>query len=427
MPQIVLPTLHSGQVEIYRNRDRYNAVRCGRRFGKTKLMVTIAANVAAKGGKVGLFCPEYRQLLEPWKECKSILKPVIDTASKNEGQMTTTTAGLIDIWATKDNELAGRGREYDVVLLDEAAFSKSPDMLQEIWPKSIKPTLLTRRGSAWVFSTPKGIDADNFFYAICNDKSLGFKDHYAPTSSNPYVPPDELEKERLSNHPMVFKQEFLAEFVDWSGDALFAADKWLGDDGQPLPHPARVDSVFATVDTAVKDGKEHDGTGVIFWAVSRYHGAPLMVLDWDIVQIEGALLETWLPTVYQRLEQLATICGARMGSLGAFIEDKASGTILLQQAARRGWPATPIDSKLTAVGKDEGAISVSGYHYTGQVKMSRYAFEKTSMFKGQTRNHLITQVTSFRLGDKDAHKRADDLLDAYRYGLSIALGNADGY
>jgi len=77
-----------------------------------------------------------------------------------------------------------------------------------------------------------------------------------------------------------------------------------------------------------------------------------MILDWDIVQIEGALLETWLPIVFRRLGELAQQCGARMGSLGALIEDKNSGTILLQQALRRGMPAQAIDSKLTAMGKD---------------------------------------------------------------------------
>ena len=48
----------------------------------------------------------------------------------------------------------------------------------------------------------------------------------------------------------------------------------------------------------------------------------LVILDWDVSQIEGALLETWLPTVFQQLEHLARKCRARMGSLGAMIEDK---------------------------------------------------------------------------------------------------------
>jgi hypothetical protein len=51
---------------------------------------------------------------------------------------------------------------------------------------------------------------------------------------------------------------------------------------------------------------------------------------------------TEFPGVFERLEQLARLCGARHGALGAFIEDKNSGTILLQQAARRNWTAHPI-------------------------------------------------------------------------------------
>ena len=59
-----------------------------------------------------------------------------------------------------------------------------------------------------------------------------------------------------------------------------------------------------------------------------------MILDWDIVQIEGALLEVWLPSVFECLEELSRRCGAR-GDPGAWIEDKSSGTILLQQALGR--------------------------------------------------------------------------------------------
>jgi hypothetical protein len=93
--------------------------------------------------------------------------------------------------------------------------------------------------------------------------------------------------------------------------------------------------------------------------------APLLILDWDITQIEGALLETWLPMVFERLEELSRQCGTRHGSLGAMIEDKNSGTILLQQARHRGMRAEAIESKLTAMGKDERALSVSGYVYRG--------------------------------------------------------------
>lgn len=196
-------------------------------------------------------------------------------------------------------------------------------------------------------------------------------------------------------------------------------------DGKPVDPPFVCDSVFATLDTAVKTGSKNDGTGVVFWANGvPTVGHPLTVLDWDITQIEGSLLEVWLPTVYERLEAFAKHHRARFGSLGIFIEDKASGTILLQQAARRGWAAHAIDSKLTAMGKDERAISVSGYVNRGLIKMSHDAYDKTITYKARNGNHFLMQVFRFQLGVKD---QQDDLLDAWAYGIAIALGNNAGY
>jgi hypothetical protein len=152
----------------------------------------------------------------------------------------------------------------------------------------------------------------------------------------------------------------------------------------------------------------------------------LFILDWDVVQIEGAMLETWLPQVFARLEELAQLCRARRGSIGAFIEDKNSGTILLQQAWRRQLRVYAIDSKLTGMGKDERAISVSGYVHRELVKYTDRAFEKTVIYKRHSRNHLLDQVESCRIGDQ-ANDREDDLLDTFCYGIALALGNSEGF
>jgi hypothetical protein len=141
----------------------------------------------------------------------------------------------------------------------------------------------------------------------------------------------------------------------------------------------------------------------------------------------GAVRQScWLPTVFEKLEQLSRQCGARHGYLGAWIEDKNSGTILLQQALRRRWPAHAIESKLTALGKDERALSVSGYVHRGNVKYTDHAFAKTTIYKGKARNHLVEQVENFRIGDKES-KREDDLLDTFCYGIAIALGDEKGF
>jgi hypothetical protein len=72
--------------------------------------------------------------------------------------------------------------------------------------------------------------------------------------------------------------------------------------------------------------------------------------------------------------------------------EKNSGTILLQQALRRVLPAQAIDSRLTAKGKDERALSVSGYVHRGQVKYTEPAFNKVSTYKRRTKNHLADQI-----------------------------------
>ena len=291
-------------------------------------------------------------------------------------------------------------------------------------------------------SNTNGIDPANPMRAICPylDKGekisrFGFVDFHAPTDSNPLIPLRKANEPHLvwqarrkayfaelqaKTPPLVYQQEFLADFVDWSGAAFFTRDSLLVN-GQPVEMPPRCEAVFATIDTATKTGKEHDGTAVVYCAVVR---APivavsadgsvqspyrLVILDWDISQIEGALLETWLPTVFQTLERYARECRSRTGSLGAMIEDKSSGMVLLQHAARRGWPAHPIESELTSMGKDERAISVSGYAYNGMIKMSRHAYDKVVTYKETSRNHLLGEVVGFRIGDKSSG-RSDDLL-----------------
>lgn len=424
MPDIYLPTLHPGQVKAYMTPGRFKVIRCGRRWGKTDLAKTITGDGVAKGQSIGWFTPDYRIQAEAFTELEDLLTPIKKNSSKVDKVFRATNGGRIDFW-TLENERAGRSRKYHKVIIDEAAFTKA-NMLH-IWETAIRPALLDFRGSAYVLSTPNGIAEDNFFHSICTDPTLGFTEFHAPTHQNPYLPKSELAKLKRDNHPLVYKQEYGAEFVDWRGVQFFELAKMLDEDGLPVAMPLHVDTVFAVIDSAVKDGAQHDGTAVSYYARTKLHGYPLVLLDWDVIQIQGNLLETWLPTVYARLEELATHTKARFGSSGAFIEDKASGTILLQQAIARGWQAHPIDSKLTAAGKDGRALSVSGYVYQGLFKISQYAYDKVVQFKGITRNHWLTQVLGFRIGDPEAYKRADDLADTFTYGLSIALGNPEGY
>nr|MBW5853114.1 terminase [Yersinia enterocolitica] len=241
--------------------------------------------------------------------------------------------------------------------------------------------------------------------------------------SNPFIPKDELEETERKSDPRVWQQEYLAEFVDWSKDALLDIDKLLVD-GQPVGVPKHCDVVFAVMDTALKGGTENDGTGVVYFAYERTYSEPLLtIVDWDVTQIKASLLPDYMPGVFANLERLEKLCGARRGSQGVYVEDAAMGAILAQKAETEGWDMTPIKSALTSKGKDERAVLASAHHYLGKCKITREAYDKTASFKRSTANHLIKQIAGFHLADRDAHKRADDLFDCYTYGLIITFGN----
>jgi hypothetical protein len=434
--RVTLPTFHPAQAKLrwLMSQAPYVVARCGRRWGKNVIGESVAIDDAAKGRYVGWFAPERNRLLESYNVIVEALDPIKKSSDKTHGIIRTITGGRVDFWSLED-ENAGRSRKYHRVIGDEIAFTK-PNTI-DIWTKSIKPTLLDYGGRALMMSNTNGIDSTNFLYALCHDAAYGFVQFHAPTQSNPFLPREAVEALQRDNLPLVYQQEFLAEFVDWSGSAFFSRDKLLVN-GEPMDMPIRCEAVYAVIDSATKTGKTNDGTGVVFFALIRNHIRPvgvdgqvgpayrLVIVDWDLVQIEGALLETWLPTVFQILGDLAAKCQANRGSLGVFIEDKSSGMILLQQARRRGWPAFPIESPLTKVGKDERCISVSGYVYQELCKIARPAYDKVTNYKGTVRNHLLGQVVGFRVGDKDS-TREDDLTDCFAYGLAIALGNAEGF
>lgn len=435
--KVSYPVFHPAQAKLrwLMSQTRFVLARCGRRWGKNVVGESVAIDDAAKGLLVGWFAPENKRLSESYNVVVEALDPVKKSSDKTHGMIRTITGGRVEFWSLED-ENAGRSRKYHRVIIDEAAFTKPKTI--NTWTRSIRPTLVDYRGRALVMSNTNGIDPDNFLYELAHNPKHGFVQFHAPSRTNPHLPADEVAAFQKDNAPLVYQQEYLAEFVDWSGEAFFSLDSMLVN-GQPVELPVRCEAVFAVIDTATKTGKKNDGTGVVYFALIRNAVVAvsadgkigprfsLVVLDWDYVQIEGALLETWLPGVVETGRQFAATCRAARGMLPAMIEDKSSGMILLQQAARRGIPAAAIESKLTSVGKDERAISISGYVYRGLVKLARPAFERVTNFKGTTANHLRNQVVGFRVGDKDAATRPDDLLDGFCYGVAVSLGNSEGF
>lgn len=212
---------HPGQIEILRAARRFNTVACGRRFGKTAMGITLTAmgwpgcfQGVAQGFDVGWFAPTYKLLDEAWRTAKSVYgaQGLIVRTDAQQHRMEMTTGGALDFW-TLDDDDAGRGRRYGLVVVDEAAMARH---LEAAWQAAIRPTLTDYQGGAWFLSTPKG---RNFFYQLtlraANDAE--WSRHHAPTSANPYIRPEEIEAARRSLPERVFAQEYEAVFLEDGG------------------------------------------------------------------------------------------------------------------------------------------------------------------------------------------------------------------
>jgi hypothetical protein len=142
----------------------------------------------------------------------------------------------------------------------------------------------------------------------------------------------------------------------------------------------------------------------------------LWLLDYDIVQVAAGVLEPWLEGVVARARE---IMGKRTLTPGKiYVEDAASGPILIEKFPQF---CEALPHQWTAEGKDLRAYATQRYFNGGGVCMTEHCYNKTVSFKGVIINHLLTQLNSFVLGDRQAAKRADDLLDAAIYAASIAF------
>jgi hypothetical protein len=312
------------------------------------------------------------------------LAPLIASSNRSFGELRLVGGGGVDVW-TLEHPRAGRGRRYNLCVVDEAAFG-APD-LTTIWNASIRPTLADVMGPAIVASTPNGISEDNFFWRVCHEESYGFAQFTAPTSRNPFIPVAEIESLRSQHNPLVFAQEFEAQFVNLAGVGLFDISKMLNK-GEPWETPEHFDIVFATLDSGVKGGQEHDASATVYCGLNAAF-APygLYILDWEAVELGAGSLEMWFAGVGRTLGTFAQ--RARQGSRGVHVEGVGLGELLLAKAGALGVRAEEIKPEHVARGKDLRALSVEGIVNSGKVRLTKPACDRMSKLKGVTRNHLL--------------------------------------
>jgi hypothetical protein len=214
--EIAMPRLHPAQRRVLETRQRFSILALGRRFGKTTLAVDLAVRAALEGQPVGWFAPTYQLLAEAWRELKRRLGPVTRHASEVEHRLELLTGGVVECWSL-DGPDPARGRKYGRVILDEASIVR--DLLAR-WQAAIRPTLTDLAGDALILGTPKGRNAFWTLYQRGVAGEPGWSSHAGPTADNPHLDPAEIEAARRDLPDRVYRQEYLAEFLE-DGSGVF--------------------------------------------------------------------------------------------------------------------------------------------------------------------------------------------------------------
>jgi len=203
---------HAGQLEVHNSDARFKVLSAGRRWGKTRLGVNECLDAASKGGRAWWVSPSYKTSEVGWRPLRQIARKIPNAEVRLVDRMVTLPGGGFVAVRSADNPDSLRGEGLDFVVMDECAF-----MQKEAWTEAIRPALSDRLGKALFISTPKGRNWfwENYQRGINGEE--GWAAWTFPTVNNPYIAASEVEAARRDLPEIIFRQEYLAEFIDDSG------------------------------------------------------------------------------------------------------------------------------------------------------------------------------------------------------------------
>lgn len=210
--------LHRAQSEIAKDTHRFRVLRCGRRFGKTMLIVEEIKGVAiSRPTRIAYIANNYQQARDiAWETLKKEMRAAILNINEARLEIRVRTINneesliVLRGWESIENL---RGQSFDFLAIDEVAMMSN---FWIGWQEVLRPTLTDRKGSALFASTPKGY---NHFYDLSNFEltDSDFKSFHYSSYDNPHLPVDELDKAKQTLPEERFSQEYMAEFEKTAG------------------------------------------------------------------------------------------------------------------------------------------------------------------------------------------------------------------
>jgi hypothetical protein len=244
-PTIYLPMPHAGQQRVLAEMRRFNYLVAGRRWRKTTLAVAVMVERAlGYSAEYVWAAPTYKQVRRGWEEMRRACGEVV---TFREGLMTAQfpslhgAAGSVVHFLSMENYDNTRGYTSYGTVIDEAS-----EVVEAAYTTALRPQLFGTDGWLLAMGTPKG---RNWFFkefqlsaagergdsAAWRIPTLGatISDQYgllrvAHPYENPTFSFDELRHEFETLPERVFRQEYLAEFLDDAGGVFRGVEDCVG-------------------------------------------------------------------------------------------------------------------------------------------------------------------------------------------------------
>ena len=256
-------TPHPAQLAIHKARDaRFRTVCTGRRFGKTLCMAAelLDRGGGEIGGDYGWVAPTYGVAERGVEAFRTIAPNFVRVVGRMPTRVEFEGAkGPCRVWMlSADNPDSIRGFGFHGLVIDEAAA-----VPVDVWNYALRPTLAQTLGWGVFISTPAG---RNWFYDMFTrgvERQEGFRSFTFPSNVSPYFPAKEWEEARATLPEDVFRQEYMAEFLEDSAGVFRGVDACLFDASSEVGGQRPEDRMNGTVIVGCDIAKHTDWTVLI--------------------------------------------------------------------------------------------------------------------------------------------------------------------
>lgn len=272
--------LHEAQRTVVKDKHRFRVLLAGRRFGKTILAIEemLFKAVTTDKARIAYIAPTYQAARDiAWAQLKDRVKELNADINESRLEITLPTANgekstiFLRSW---DNVETLRGQYFNFLVLDEVAMFRDFNVY---WEEVLSPTLTDKKGGCLFISTPKGF---NHFYDLYNrqnnqEKYPDWISFHYTSYDNPFIPHEELERERASKPEDAFAQEYLADFRKQEGLVYkeFNRDRHVFKDVEVIPSSITetivgLDFGYTNPCAVLTIKKDFDGT---YWVVDEWY------------------------------------------------------------------------------------------------------------------------------------------------------------